>query len=371
VSESPAARRLLLLLCAACVVPAALDGAQTYLQAVLAGYPPSWPDVLWHAAEWLIFAALMPLAWLVGRRYPLRRPHVGRHLVPHLLAALVLCAGWATMGASLRWALDLDTPDRPRATQLASWLLTSLPWSVFMYFAVLGSVHAIFFFVEAQQREAQAARLEARLAEARLGALRMQLHPHFLFNSLNAVTVLVRDRETDAATRMLELIADVLRQVLRGDRGHEIPLGEELRFLRQYLAIEQVRFSDRLKVELAVDEALLDAAVPALVLQPLVENALRHGLAKTSEAGVLELGARREGDDLVLTVADDGPGPPPAGAVHAGVGLANVRERLGALYGGRGRLELTAAVPRGTVATVRLPFHESAPGVPPRERRDE
>ena len=367
-------RHLWLLLAAACVVPAVLDAFQTYLQGLLGddGDRPSWRFILWQGTEWLILGALTSITYYLGRRFPLRRPHLARNLVVHLAGALVLCIGWAAAGASLRLALGLNPSRGQTGAYFASWMLTSLPWSVFMYFTVLGSVHAFGYFFEAREREAQAARLSAQLAEARLGALQMQLHPHFLFNSLNAVTVLVRDQDTAGATRMLELLSDALRRVLRGDQGHEVTLAEELAFVREYLAIEQVRFSDRLRVTYDVEPGLDGAAVPGFVLQPLVENALRHGIAKRREAGALEIGARREGDALVLRVRDDGVGIGERGddaGRREGVGLANIRERLRTLYGDRGRLELAAAGPdeaRGTVATVRLPLRELAG--PVRER---
>jgi LytS/YehU family sensor histidine kinase len=190
----------------------------------------------------------------------------------------------------------------------------------------------------------------------------MQLHPHFLFNSLNAITVLVRDRDTVAAGRMLDLLSDVLRQVLRSEQAHEVSLADELRFLERYLAIEQVRFSDRLTVRFDVEDTLLDAAVPEFLLQPLVENALRHGIAQRADAGAVEVSARRDDDTLVLSVTDNGPGP------HAGhrdgngngLGLANMRERLTNLYGSRAQLELRAAPQGGTVATVTIPFRRMA-----------
>ena len=229
-----------------------------------------------------------------------------------------------------------------------------------MYFTTLGCVHAFAYFVEAKEREAQTARLAAQVAEARLGALRMQLHPHFLFNSLNAITVLVRDRDTLAAGRMLDLLSDVLHQVLRSDQAHEVSLADELRFLERYLAIEQVRFSDRLAVRFDVDEALLDAAVPEFLLQPLVENALRHGIAQRADAGAVEVSARRDGDTLVLSVTDNGPGPDAdrRDVNRTGLGLANMRERLTTLYGARAQLELHArpGPERGTIATIMIPF---------------
>jgi two-component system LytT family sensor kinase len=356
---TPAARptaRLWLLVALVCLVTAVLDGFQIYMQGRIGREPVSWRAVTWQASEWLILGALTPITYALGRRFPLRRPHLGRNVLTHGAGALALCLAWAGAGVAMRLVLGTSWQGVPLSRQLASWTLISLPWSVFIYFAVLGSMQAFSYFVEARERETQAARLTAQLAEARLGALRMQLHPHFLFNSLNAITVLVRDQQTREATTMLELLSDVLRQVLRTDPAAEVRLSEELRFLEQYLAIEQVRFSDRLTVTFAVDDEVRDAAVPGFILQPLVENALRHGLANRSEEGRVEIEARREGGDLVLAVRDNGVGLPPAERRAEGLGLANTRERLATLYGERARLDLGANASGGTVATVRLPY---------------
>jgi signal transduction histidine kinase len=358
--------RLWLLIAAACVVPAVLDGALTIVQARLGGRTAGWQEVFWQANEWLILGALTPIAYWLAQRYPLRPPILARNVLAHAGGALLLCVGWATAGAAFRWVLGIGPDDVSKAEYLAGWLLTTIPWGTFMYFTTLGCIHAIGYFVEARQREAQAARLAAQVAEARLSALRMQLHPHFLFNSLNAITVLVRDQDTVNAARMLDLLSDVLRQVLRADQAHETSLGAELDFLERYLAIEQVRFSDRLKVRFDVDEDLRDAAVPAFVLQPLVENALRHGIARRVDGGTVEVSARREGDALVLSVTDDGPGAADADAAGQppsgnGLGLANTRERLTTLYGERASLELRTRMDdrvAGTIATVRLPYRK-------------
>ena len=353
--------RLWLVIAAACVVPAVLDGALTYVQAKLAGRTAAWQEIFWQGNEWLILGALTPLVYWLARRYPLRPPIVARNLMAHIGGALLLCIGWATAGASLRWVLGIGPTQITKTQQLTGWLLTTIPWGTFMYFTTLGCVHAFAYFVEVKEREAQTARLAAQVAEARLGALRMQLHPHFLFNSLNAITVLVRDQDTVAAGRMLDLLSDVLRQVLKSDRAHEVPLADELEFLERYLAIEQVRFSDRLHVRFDVDGSLLDAAVPEFLLQPLVENALRHGIANRADGGVVEVTARRAGDSLVLSVADNGPGLGTTDASRNGngLGLANIRERLTTLYGSRARLELRAreaSLGGGAVASVTIPF---------------
>jgi two-component system LytT family sensor kinase len=359
-TPTPRISRLWLIIPAACVVPALLDAFQTYMQGRIGGgRGASWPDIIFSGSEWLFLGALTPIIYYLARRFPLRRETAGRTLAMHLLGSLLLCVGWASAGVVLRHALRRFSGPNSFDPSLASWTLTSLPWSVFMYFTVLGCVYAFTYFVEAREREAQAARLAAQLAEARLGALRMQLNPHFLFNSLNAIGVLVRDQKTAAASRMLELLGDVLHSVLRGDSRHEIPLGEEIQFLEQYLAIEQIRFSDRLIVRWEIDANARYALVPGLILQPIVENALRHGIAKRSDAGTIEIVARRDGQDLVLSVRDDGPEPFDANASEPGVGLTNIRERLRTLYGEHAALSLESPAGGGAMAIIRLPFGEA------------
>jgi two-component system, LytTR family, sensor kinase len=347
--------RMWLLLFAGCLVAAVLDAFQMYLQAKLSGEAErQWERVTFQGAEWLLLAALTPITWYLGRRFPLRRPHVARALAVHFAGSLVLCVGWAAAGTLLRRALWRDA-SAPWLPDLASWTLTSVPWSVFMYFAILGCVHAFSYYIEARDREQQAAQLSGQLAEARLSALRMQLHPHFLFNSLNAITVLVRDQRTALAGRMLELLSDVLRQVLRTDRPHEVAVSEEIQLVQQYLAIEQVRFSDRLAVRFDINDALRNAAVPRFILQPLVENALRHGVSQRSDTVTVEIGVRRSGDRLQLWVRDDGPGID-LSAPSRGVGLENTRQRLQTLYGSAASLVLERAEGGGTLARVELPY---------------
>lgn len=335
------------LVSAAWLGPAILAAFQVYVEQRVGNWPEaSWRNIAFQGGDWLIYAVLTPFVFMLGRRFPLRRGRLWRHTLVHVGGSIVLCAAWAAGGTVLRHALRLAGQGSV-ALELAGWFFTSLPFGVAVYFAVLGVEHAVFYLT-------QTTVLSDQLAEARLGALRMQLQPHFLFNSLNAITVIVRDRDTDAATRMLEMLGEMLHRVMRPDRPQEVPLAEELSFVRQYLAIEQVRFSDRLQPVFDVDPGVLGAAVPDFILQPLVENALRHGLAKQTSATMVRIEARREAADLVLAVVDDGPGPP--AEVREGVGLGNTRARLSALYGGRANLTLAPAVAGGAVATVRMPY---------------
>jgi LytS/YehU family sensor histidine kinase len=191
------------------------------------------------------------------------------------------------------------------------------------------------------------------LAQAELQNLKMQLHPHFLFNTLHAISVLMQEDVT-AANRMLVRLSELLRLTLENAGTQETALRQELEFLRLYLEIEQTRFQDRLAVKIEVDPAALDARVPSLILQPLVENALRHGIARNPGAGVIEIRAHRESELLRLEVRDNGPGL--RAEVEEGVGLSNTRARLAQLYGGAARFEINNAADGGALATALLPF---------------
>ncbi len=345
---------------AAWLGPAILAVFQTYVQARLGNRDPAtWRDIVWEGGDWLLYALLTPAVFWFAGRYPLTRETIARRVPVHLAASILLCAAWAAGGVVLSWTVYRSSPYGGPL----GWFFTSLPFGVAVYFAVLGIEHAMHYFVEARERETQAARLSAQLAEARLGALRMQMQPHFLFNSLNAITVIVRDQDTTTATRMLEQLGEMLSRVMRTDRPQEVTLEEELGFVRQYLAIEEVRFSDRLRPVFDVDSKLLSALVPEFLLQPLVENAIRHGLAKRVTATLLRIEARHEEDELVLSVVDDGPGPDGGTAEWSeGVGLGNTRERLATLYGDRARLELLRTPEGGTAAIVRIPYQDLTAG---------
>jgi two-component system LytT family sensor kinase len=354
INPAPGPRPFWLLIPAASLVTALLGAFTSYLNSKLVRGSVDWTAVTFSAALWLVFGALTPLTYFLARRFPLRRDGIGRTIAVHVAGALVLCLGWTSLGVLLAQLLIRRPVKEPFLVYYFSWILTNLPWSMFLYFTVLGCVFAFTYYREARERESQQARLAAQLAEAKLGALRMQLNPHFLFNSLNAITVLVRDQNTQAASRMLELLSGVLRQVLQGEHRQHVTLDEELQFIEKYLAIEQVRFPDRLEVRWSIEPVVRDALVPEFILQPLVENAVRHGIAKSSDAGMIEVAARASDGDLLLSIKDNGPGYRPVS--DSGVGLANTRARLATLFGDAGQFQMHNGDGGGALATLRFPL---------------
>src|SRR5215813_9908659 len=221
-----------------------------------------------------------------------------------------------------------------------SWIFITLPFGVAVYLCVVGVEHAVRYFVEARERDAQLARLSEQLSNARFATLQAQVNTHFLFNTLNTIAVFVRDNDRQAAVRIVEQLSEVLRTTLSSHRLNEVPLGEELELVRQYVAIEEARFSDRLRPEFDIDSSLLAAATPCFALQHLVENAIRHGIAKRPDAGRLIITARRDGATLELSVIDDGVGIDAEIVMPQGHGVENTRERLQALYGERASLAI-------------------------------
>src|SRR6185436_7564987 len=227
-----------------------------------------------------------------------------------------------------QWPFTMGDP-YPRTVE--QFVIGSLSGSVGTYAILLCGVYVAAYYARYRERELAASQLQGQLAHAQLQALRMQLNPHFLFNALNSISMLVRGGRSGEAVRMLAGLGDLLRGVLEEERPNEVPLREELDFLTRYLAIEQIR-ADRLQVRMEVAPELMEARVPTLILQPLVENAIRHGISRSSAAGLVEIGARRENGSLLLSVRDDGPGLS-AGDGREGVGLTNTRARLARMYG--------------------------------------
>lgn len=315
---------------------------------------PAWRAFAAQAPGWLVLGLLAPGVLWLGRRWPLERDTLVRYLPVHLAGAFVVAASFALVMTVAGLLFSPVSTNFTAARVWFNWLMSGSAPAALSYFCVLGVGYAIEYARHVREGELRAARLAGQLAEARLATLQSQIQPHFLFNSLNSIAVLMRDGDTRAGTRMLDLLSGVLRRVLRSDARREITLGEELDVLRRYLEIEQVRFSDRLQVHMTVDEELLETAVPNFLLQPLVENALRHGVFRSASAGRVDISARRVDGQVELLVMDDGPGLP--ADCEWGLGLSNTAARLATLHGESASLAVSSNHDGGTTATVRLPF---------------
>jgi two-component sensor histidine kinase len=246
----------------------------------------------------------------------------------------------------------------PRETAFV--VLRRITYQLPVFWGLVGVAHALRFYERSKAREQREAELEARLAQARLQALRMQLNPHFLFNTLNSIASLVH--EQPQAEEMLEALSDLLRLTLSASEQQEVTLREELHFLDRYLLIEQTRFGDRLRVEKQIDVSALESFVPILILQPLVENAVKHGIESRIAPGVIRIQAERAGTTLFLAVSDNGKGVPRDSWPKERVGLGNTRARLHELYGKAGSLELRPGKTGGFQAEVRLPWRTALSG---------
>src|SRR5436305_2355630 len=328
------------------------------------------PTPWWHyLTSWLtgvyLCALFTPVILWLGRRFPIERRVWPRRVALHLLLSACFSTRRLGLDAAILSRLAISPQImKSFASTLGFLVLFGFHGIIISCWTVLGIQYSLRYYRRYQEREKEALRLElqatelkGRLVQAQLGALKMQLQPHFRFNTLNAIMVLVRQQKGAQAEEMLARLSDLLRSVLDDVESQEVPLRRELEYLELYLAIEQVRFQDRLRVQITADPAALDAAVPHLGLQPIVENAVRHGIGRSSAAGRIAIGAARVDGLLKLTVTDDGPGLLPAEARGRGIGLANTRARLHQLYGDAARLTVENGEQGGAVATMVLPFH--------------
>lgn len=309
----------------------------------------------------LIFATFTPILLHIGLRYPLQR---GKWPV----RSLFYSAGALVFTAAHVLVRILVYP----VTEGVSGKAIPLSWSLYqrvflydltedcfyIYLPIVLFTHVLLYYQEAQERELRTSQLETRLVQAQLKALKSQLQPHFLFNTLHSISSLMLTN-VNAADSMIARLSDLLRMSLEGSTWQETTLNRELQFVNGYLEIEKMRYGERLKVRTAIDSNTLDARVPHLLLQPLVENAIRHGIGKLPDGGEVWLSARRENSHLHIQVGDSGPGfafNREWNAKH-GLGLTTTRERLAGLYGDRQRLDLRSTPGRGTVVHVYVPFN--------------
>ena len=302
--------------------------------------------------QWYLWAAISPgIIWL-GRTHPLDRRYWLRSLPVHAVAGVsVALIAWQLNNLFQQYALGVR-----RTTPLVYVFHQNLV----TYALVVAATQGYLYYQRYRQVEIRSAQLSAQLAQAELHALRMQLHPHFLFNTLNAISTLVH-KNPESADRMIARLSDLLRLSLENVGVQEVPLAQEIGFLERYLDIERTRFGDRLVVRLDIAPETLDASTPYLILQPLVENAIRHGVASRATAGQVTLRARRDDRMLVLEIRDDGPGMPAGGPPKRGVGLSSTRARLEALYGRVHRFDWTNGETGGLIVTVAFPFRVLTP----------
>jgi len=324
----------------------------------------SWSEAFAHALLlWYLFLPIVPLALALAQMLPAALGHRLRNLCIHSLVALAVGAAHPyayvlvySLATQPRWAINTA---RSLLPYLHYWYMQDLLMAVLAYAMTVAATHAFLYYRSFQQGQLRTAQLQAQLANANLTALKMQLHPHFLFNALHSISALqMIDRE--AAQKMTALLGDFLRMTLRDLNRQEVPLRQEFEFLQRYLAIEQMRFGSRLRFSVEAAPEVLDAAVPQLILQPIVENAVRHGIAPYGCGGEIAVRAAHDSDRLLLTVQDSGPGiledqfhaPSPSG-----LGLANTRARLSQLYRTAQHLALENVVGGGFRVQIEIPFH--------------
>jgi two-component system LytT family sensor kinase len=311
-----------------------------------------------ESIHWLPWAFLTPVMIWAASVYPVEKIAWRRNLWVHLLLCLTFVGGLGLIGY---WAGP--PPYFPFLTREFAQMKEHDPFHVILmcltvqlptFLAVTGVAHALHFYQRAKDKSRHEAELEAKLAKARLQALRMQLNPHFLFNTLNSISSLI-DVNPKAADEMIGLLSDLLRATLRSSDRHEISLREEIHFLDNYLAIQKQRFESRLEIEKLIEPQTLDASVPILILQPMVENAIIHGIEPRSPLGRITIRSTKAGDVLRLEVSDNGCGLP-SGHLQQGIGLSNTKARLQELYGSKAFFQAGGRPEGGFCVEIQIPW---------------
>jgi two-component system, LytTR family, sensor kinase len=340
--------------------------SQVALQSQLSENPTSfWRVLSWQLASGYVWFAISPVIILLGRVFSFDDGKWKTSIPVHIVASIVVAVAQLAIDAFV-----LPKLGYMQRYQNASYfeifkifLLVNVHFGVAIYWGVLGFQQAIKYYRRYRERELRTSQLEARLATSRLQVLKMQLHPHFLFNTLNAISELIY-KDAESAERMISDLSDLLRMSFENLEVQEIPLKQELEFLEKYLEIEQMRFHDRLRVEMNISPDTLDAGVPNMILQPLVENAIKHGIGPRSAGGKIKIGAIRQNGHLELKVSDDGLGVPSGDLenLSEGVGISNTRRRLRHLYGEGHSFRLSNADDSGLVVDLTIPFKELRDG---------
>ena len=304
--------------------------------------------------DWYFWAAVTPLIFWLGERVRLERSSWVRAVAIHLAAGIgVALVEILTVTAVGQW-VKMTSVEGPFLEAYTRMILRYFHFNFIIYWVIVAAAHAARYYASASQ-------LRAELTQAQLSALQMQLQPHFLFNALHTVATLVREGRRDHATDTIARLGELLRRTLGDGDRHETPLADELAFVRAYLDIEQMRFSDRLAVTYDVPAEATHAIIPRMALQPLAENAIRHGIARDPDARSVRIRVRHAGDRLRLEVENDGPEWKVEGdAKGNGVGLANVRARLNRLYGTAFRLDMQPGRTGGALAILEIPWRSGS-----------
>jgi two-component system, LytTR family, sensor kinase len=331
--------------------------------------PIPWAEVITSGfTDFYLWGAVSPLIFMLCRRFPVERARVARRVLLHLVLSFIFAFAVTQLSILFYWYLGAPNPERyPSLAAIYKKALFDpylLHQNTLVYWMTLLAAHTIRYYRQLRARESQAARFTAetaklseQLAQAQLNALKMQVHPHFLFNTLNAISALL-DTDVKAADRMIARLSEFLRMTLKSSEAPATTLEKELEFLRVYLEIEKIRFQDSLAVTFEVDPQVLAAVVPNLILQPLVENAVRHGIARQTQGGIIRIAAREAEDRLLIEIGDNGPGfdSRKTETAEPGVGLANTKGRLERFYGGDFTFEITdQPSARGTLVKLNLP----------------
>ena len=322
----------------------------------------AWRVFSWGILMWLAWAPLTPVMVWLARTYSLLDGAWKPNLLIHLPAFILMSAVHSAAATAITLTINpFDSMgDSPKTfwPRFLSRMKESLGTDLLVYGAVIGICYALDYYRKYREREFLASRLEAQLAQAQLEALRMQLHPHFLFNTLNSIVGLVRDQKNQAAVNMLVGLSDLLRHTLDHSAKQEVELRDELNFIKLYLSIQEMRFSDRLQTRFDIDPETTKALVPNLILQPLAENALRHGFGRSVDSGLVGISSAVEDGHLRLTVFDNGAGLPDDWQLKgsAGIGLANTAARLQQLYDDNHQFDIRNRDGGGVEVVIVMPF---------------
>jgi signal transduction histidine kinase len=348
-------------------VCALFDGTHAYIAYVLGGDEGYLPDLpvrisllLSTVFFWVTYLPLVPCILFLTKKYRLDVQRPARKLVIHTGGAIAFAYLHISFNAFLN--VQVNDVGVPFGVTLKRMVSLNFPVDFLAYWAIIGVAYALHFYSRSQQQDLMAAQLQASLAEARLHSLRTQLRPHFLFNTLNAISTLALKGEGRAVARSLSRLTDLLRIGFNENYPQLIPLSKELELIDNYLQIQRLLLGDRLAIETNIDPSVTGAEVPCLILQPIVENAIIHGLSKDSGAGRLRIEACRDHKTLRLTVTDSGPGFAYPPMDRGSIGLANTEARLQHHYGRAHVIEYGRSIEGGARVTISIPFGNDAAG---------